>query len=154
MGMLADFKAFALKGNVLDLAVGVIVGGAFGTITKSLVDDVLMPPLGLLLGRVDFKELYVPLSLEKYAELKKDLKDVAPTLAQAVEKGVPTLRYGAFINTCINFVFVAIAVFVLVKVISKLQKQKPPPPAAPPEPTPTEKLLTEIRDALKARPPK
>jgi len=182
MKFLADFKAFVLRGNVVDLAVGVIIGAAFGGVTKSMVDDVMMPPLGLAMGAVDFKDQYLPLIVRpearrKYEDLKADLlkeetdkvtaqnvklaqekrppldmpKSVSPTLEQAIAKGIPTLRYGLFINTIINFLFVAFGVFLIVKLVSALQRSKPPPPATPPEPTPTEKLLAEIRDALKAQ---
>jgi large conductance mechanosensitive channel len=182
MGFFSDFKGFVLRGNVVDLAVGVIIGAAFGGVTKSMVDDVLMPPLGLAMGAVDFKDQYIPLivrpeAMKKYDELKSDLlkeeeekvkaqnlilaKDqkpllpiptsVSPTLDQAVAKGVPTLRYGLFLNTVINFVFVAFGVFLIVKLMMVLQRSKPPPPPAPAEPTPSEKLLAEIRDTLKAQ---
>jgi large conductance mechanosensitive channel len=166
----ADFKKFAMRGNVIDLAVGVIIGAAFGTITKSMVDDVMMPPLGLVMGKVDFKDKYVPLDFTKYDDLQKTLTDeynaarkaknepplppdeeVTPTPDQAKEAGIPMLRYGLFINAVINFIFVAFAVFLLIKGVMKLQRTAPPPP---PEPTTTEKLLTEIRDALKSKPAK
>jgi len=174
MGFLADFKKFALRGNVVDLAVGVIIGASFGTITKSMVDDMLMPPLGLLIGRVDFKEQFLALDRDAYERLSGELNAaraaaegenrtraaagqppvplppaVAPTLEQAREKGIPTLRYGVFVNACLNFVFIAFAVFLLVTGMTKLQKREAPPP---PGPTPTERLLTEIRDALQSRP--
>src|SRR5882672_1512724 len=161
-----------MRGNVVDLAVGVIIGAAFGGITKSLVDDVMMPPLGLAMGAVDFKEQYVPLAIReeasaKYAALKKELQaaaetqartngkppptSVTPTLEQMSAKGIPTLRYGLFINTVINFIFVAFGVFLIVKLMAKLQRAEPPKAAPPPEPTASEKLLAEIRDTLKAQ---
>jgi large conductance mechanosensitive channel len=150
-GFFADFKKFAMRGNVIDLAVGVIIGAAFGTVTKSMVDDVIMPPLGLAIGKVDFKELYVPLDR---AWLESAIKEGGsmPPLAKAQEAGVATLRYGMFINTIINFIFVAFGVFLLVKLMMKLQRQAPPPPPTPAELTTSEKLLTEIRDSLRGKP--
>ena len=151
VGFFADFKKFAMRGNVIDLAVGVIIGAAFGTITKSLVDDVLMPPLGQLMGNVDFKDLYIPLDR---AWLNKAIADGGsmPPLSVAQESGVATIRYGLFLNACINFIFVAFAVFLLIKGMMKLQRQAPPPPPTPAELTTSEKLLTEIRDTLKGKP--
>ncbi|MGE0826661.1 MAG: large conductance mechanosensitive channel protein MscL [Candidatus Binatia bacterium] len=137
--MLDEFKKFVLRGNVLDLAVGVIIGAAFGKIVSSLVDDVLMPPLGLLLGNVDFSNLFINLSGTAYE-----------SLAKAKEAGAPTLNIGLFLNTIINFLLVAFAVFFfIVKPANRLKAA--PPPAAQPEPSPEEKLLTEIRDLLKSR---
>ena len=153
LGFFSDFKKFAMRGNVIDLAVGVIIGAAFGTITKSLVDDVLMPPLGLLMGKVDFKDLYVPLD-RTWLHQAIEKGGSIPPLAEAQAQSIPTLRYGLFINACINFVFVAFAVFLLVKMIMKMQRQAPPPPPAPAEMTTSEKLLAEIRDAVKANAPK
>jgi large conductance mechanosensitive channel len=150
MGFLADFKKFAMKGNFVDLAVAVIIAGAFGTVTTSLVGDVLMPPLGLLLNNVDFKDLYLPLDGAWLDQAMADGGSMPP-LAEAQAAGVATLRYGMFINTLINFVFVAFAVFLLVKVLTNLQKKEPPPP--PPGPTASETLLAEIRDLLKAKRP-
>jgi large conductance mechanosensitive channel len=115
--MLKEFREFASRGNVLDLAVGVIIGAAFGKIVTSLVDDLLMPPLGLLLGRVDFKDLFVSLNGEVYQ-----------SLAAAKGAGAPTLNYGNFVNTVIQFLIVAFAVFMLVRQINRL---KTPAPAAP-----------------------
>lgn len=116
--MLREFKAFALRGNVLDLAIGVIIGAAFGKIVASLVEDMLMPPLGLLLGQVDFSDLFVTLSAASY-----------PSLDAARKAGAPVIAYGAFINTIINFLIVAFAVFLLVRQVNRLQG---PPPAAEP----------------------
>jgi len=116
--MLKDFKAFVMRGNVLDLAVAVVIGGAFGKIVGSLVDDVLMPPLGLVLGNVDFSNLFVSLGAQHF-----------DTLAAAKAAGAPTLNYGLFINTVINFVIVAAAIFMVVRAASRLQK--PAPAAAP-----------------------
>lgn len=119
--MLKEFKAFAIKGNVVDMAVGVVIGAAFGAIVTSLVNDVMMPPLGLLIGKVDFKEKFIPLSAdaEKYVTVKA-----------ATDAGAPILKYGMFLNTCINFLIVAFAVFIAVKLISKLLPPPPPPPPA------------------------
>ena len=114
-----DFKAFVMRGNVVDLAVAVIIGGAFGAIVTSFVNDILMPPLGLLLGRVNFADLFVSLRGDAY-----------PTLAAAKAAGAPTLNYGIFINAVINFLIVAFAVFLLVRQVSRLTT-KPAPAAAP-----------------------
>jgi large conductance mechanosensitive channel len=114
-----DFKAFVMRGNVVDLAVAVIIGGAFGAIVTSFVNDILMPPLGLLLGRVNFADLFVSLRGDSY-----------PTLAAAKAAGAPTLNYGIFINAVINFLIVAFAVFLLVRQVSRLTT-KPAPAAAP-----------------------
>ena len=110
MGMMQEFKQFAIQGNVLDLAVGVIVGAAFGKITTSLVNDIIMPPIGLMLGRVDFKELFVNLGDKPVA-----------TLAEAKTAGVPTLNYGLFINTCIEFLIIAFTIFLVVKWINRFR---------------------------------
>jgi len=134
MSMLKEFKEFASRGNVVDLAVGVIIGGAFGKIVSSLVTDVIMPPIGVLLGKVDFSNLFVNLSG----------KDVA-SVADAKKAGLATLNYGLFLNTTIEFLIVAFAVFLLVKQINRLKKEAPPAPAEPPADV---KLLTEIRDLL------
>ncbi len=140
--MLKQFRDFALKGNVVDLAVGVIVGAAFGTIVTSLVSDVLMPPIGLLVGGVDFANLFVV--------LKDGAKTAGPyaSVAAAKAAGAVTLNIGLFINTVINFVIVAGSVFVMVSLLQKLHKQNPPPPAPPPR---SEALLEEIRDLLKKK---
>jgi large conductance mechanosensitive channel len=138
--MLREFKEFAVKGNVLDMAVGIIIGGAFGRIVGSLVNDVLMPPIGRLLGKVDFSNLYLDLSGADYA-----------SLAEAKKAGAPVLAYGVFLNTVLEFLIVAFAVFLLVKQVNRLRREPEPAPAAPPEPTPSERLLAEIRDTLKAR---
>jgi large conductance mechanosensitive channel len=116
--MLKDFKEFAMRGNVVDMAVGIIIGGAFGTIVKSLVSDVIMPPIGLLLGGVDFSDLFVTL---------KEGVQAGPytTLAAAQEAGAVTISYGLFINSVISFMIVAFAVFLLIKSINKLQKEEP-----------------------------
>ena len=120
--MLKEFKEFAMRGNVIDLAVGVIIGAAFGTIVKSLVDDVLMPPIGLLVGGLDFSNLFVSLSGQHY-----------PSLAAAKEAGAPTINYGLFLNNVLNFMIVAFAVFLLVRQINRLKRETPVPPPAPTE---------------------
>ncbi len=134
MGLVSEFKEFAMRGNVLDLAVGVVVGGAFGKITSSFVADVLMPPIGVLLGGADFSSL--GLTLVEKAEGREAV----------------ILKYGAFINTVIDFLIIAFAVFLLVKAVNAMTRAKEaaPPPAPPPIPDDV-RLLTEIRDALKAR---
>ncbi len=136
--MLKEFKEFAVKGNVIDMAVGVVIGGAFGKIVNSLVADVIMPPIGLLLGKVDFLDLFLNLS-----------GTPAASLAEAKAKGLATLNYGVFLNTTIEFLIIAFAIFVVVKQINRLKREAPPAPAAPPEPTNEEKLLAEIRDLLR-----
>ena len=151
MGFLKEFKAFALKGNVMDMAVGVIIGGAFGKIVTSLVNDILMPPIGMLLGNVDFKDLKVNLAALKDAAVSAVTDGVAPS--------EPVYwNYGAFIQQCIDFTILAFCVFMLVKLMNKLsnlkkeeEKVPAPAPAPVPEPEPTkeELLLTEIRDLLK-----
>ncbi|HJY79646.1 MAG TPA: large conductance mechanosensitive channel protein MscL [Candidatus Binatia bacterium] len=119
--MLKEFKEFAMRGNVLDMAVGIIIGAAFGKIVSSFVADVLMPPIGLLLGKVDFSGLFLNLSGTHYA-----------SLAEAKAAGAPTLNYGVFINTVIDFLIVAFAIFLLIQQINRLQKQPAPAPAGPP----------------------
>ena len=137
MGLFQEFKEFAARGNVIDLAVGVIIGAAFGKIVTSLVEQVVMPPIGLLLGRVDFSNLEWVLAPEDPA-------------TEAVEK--VAIQYGAFVNTVIQFLIVAFVVFLMVKGINRLRRQQAEAPAAPAAPTPTEALLAEIRDELRARP--
>ncbi len=118
--MLKEFKEFAMKGNVLDMAVGIIIGAAFGGIVTSLVNDVLMPPIGLLLGKVDFSNLFLVLKGDTY-----------PTLAAAKQAGATTLNYGLFINTIINFLIVAFAIFLVVKQVNRMRREPAPAPAAP-----------------------
>jgi large conductance mechanosensitive channel len=118
--MWTDFKAFIMKGNVLDLAVAVIIGGAFGAIVTSLVNDVIMPPIGMILGHIDFKDLFFSLNGQSYA-----------TLADAKKASAPVVGYGTFLNTVINFLIVAAVVFIVIKMASKLRKAPAPPPAAP-----------------------
>lgn len=133
MGIGKEFKEFAMRGNVIDLAIGIVIGGAFGKIVASLVNDVLMPPIGLLLGGVDFSKLLIPL---RYAA------DGTVEVA---------LRYGVFINVVIEFIIIAFAIFMMVKGINKMKRKEEAKPAAPPGPTKEEKLLTEIRDLLKKK---
>ncbi len=138
--MLKEFKEFAMKGNVLDMAIGVIIGGAFGKIVSSLVSDVLMPPLGLLMGKVDFSSLFIDLS-----------RTSPPSLAAAKAAGAPTLNYGVFLQSIFDFIIIAFVIFILVKQVNRFRQEAPPPPPAPPAPTNEEKLLMEIRDLLKGR---
>ena len=133
MGIIKEFQDFAVKGNVVDMAVGIIIGGAFGTIVKSLVDDVIMPPIGFALGGIDFSEIVITLQ-----EATAD--------AEAV-----TINIGSFINNVIAFLVVAWAVFMLVKAMNSLKKKAEEAPAEPAAPPKSEVLLEEIRDAIKAR---
>ncbi|HEU5210708.1 MAG TPA: large-conductance mechanosensitive channel protein MscL [Longimicrobiales bacterium] len=126
MGVAQEFKEFAVKGNVVDMAVGIIIGAAFGTIVKSLVDDVLMPPIGLLLGGVDFTDLYLTLKAGTPAGPYE-------TLAAAQEAGAVTVNYGVFVNNVISFLVVALAVFMLVRAINRLRRQEQVAPASPTE---------------------
>ena len=137
--MFKEFKEFALRGNVVDLAVGVIIGAAFGKIVESLVKDVVMPPIGVLLGRVDFANLFVVL---------KHGAQTGPyaSVDAAAKAGAVTLNYGIFINTLISFAIIAWAVFLLIKLINRLKREEAAPPAAPPEEV---QLLREIRDSLR-----
>ena len=136
MGFIKDFKEFALKGNVVDMAVGVIIGGAFGKIVTSIVSNIIMPPIGVLLGGVDF------------TDLKVTLKE-AVTEGENVTEAV-TLNYGQFIQDVVDFLIIALCIFLMIKGITKLTaKKEEPAPEAPAEPSNEEKLLTEIRDLLK-----
>ena len=144
MGFLKEFKEFAVKGNVMDMAVGVIIGGAFGKIVTSVVNDIIMPPIGLLVGGVDFSDMKLT--------MKKTVLDAA---GEVVSPAV-TWNYGAFIQQVVDFTILAFCVFILVKLINSLNKKKEAPAPAPapaPEPQPSkeEVLLTEIRDLLKER---
>jgi len=139
MGFLKEFREFAVRGNVIDMAVGIIIGAAFGKIVNSMVNDVMMPPLGMLLGRVDF------------ADKKLVLKEAVKAAEGVKEQPEVALRYGVFLNEVISFVIVAFCVFLLIKAINRLkrkQEQAPPAPAAPPADV---VLLTEIRDLLARR---
>jgi large conductance mechanosensitive channel len=139
-GLFQEFKEFAMRGNVVDLAVGLIIGAAFGAIVNSLVADVIMPPIGLIMGNVDFSDLFINLSGQDY-----------PSLAVARAAGAPVIAYGSFINAVINFIIVALAIFVLVKGMNQLRRKQAEEPAEPPEAPRQEVLLQEIRDILKAR---
>ncbi len=131
MSLINEFKAFAVRGNVVDMAVGIIIGAAFGKIVSSFVDGVIMPPLGLLIGGVDFSDLAIVL---------KDAVGEAPAVV---------LRYGAFIQTVVDFVIIAFAIFMAIKAINHLKRKEAEAPSAPPAPSKEELLLTEIRDLLK-----
>ncbi|MCK0510230.1 large conductance mechanosensitive channel protein MscL [Aromatoleum buckelii] len=137
MSFMREFKEFAMRGNVIDLAVGVIIGAAFGKIVDSLVKDIVMPVVGRLLGGVDFRHLYINLGDQTYE-----------TMEAAEKAGAPLVKYGQFINTTIDFLIIALAIFLAIKAINRLKRSEPPPP---PEPVELEevKLLREIRDALK-----
>jgi len=140
-GMLKEFRDFAMKGNVLDMAVGIIIGVAFGAIVSSLVKDVLMPPIGLLMGGLDFTNLFITMGSGDYA-----------TLADAEAAGAPVIRYGIFINQVINFLIVAFAIFILIKQMNRFKrKEEEKTPSAPPALPADVVLLTEIRDLLKQK---
>ena len=139
--MWREFRDFAMRGNVIDLAVGIILGAAFTTIVNSLVNDLIMPPLGLAIGGIDFSDFFVTIKGGPQA-----------TLAAAKAAGAVTINYGLFINAVIRFVIVAFAIFILVKQVNRLTRSRAPEtPAPPPEPSRQEVLLAEIRDVLKAR---
>lgn len=131
MGMMSEFKSFAMRGNVVDMAVGIVIGGAFGKIVSSFVADVLMPPIGMLMGGVDFKDLSVV--------IQEAAGDVAAV----------TINYGAFIQTVVDFIIIAFAIFMVIKAMNKMKKKEEEAPAAPPKPSAEVELLTEIRDSLK-----
>ena len=137
MGFISEFKEFAMKGNVMDMAVGVIIGGAFGKIVSSLVSDVLMPLIGKLTGGISFTDLFVNLGEGQYN-----------TLAEAQEAGAAVLAYGQFIQNIIDFIIIAFCIFLMIKGMNKLKKEKPAEPEAPKGPS-QEELLAEIRDLLK-----
>ena len=130
MSMIKEFKEFAVRGNVVDMAVGIIIGAAFGKVVTSLVSDVLMPPIGLILGGVDFSNLMIT--------MKEGVGDIPPV----------AINYGIFINTIIDFIIVAFSIFLVIRVINRFQKEKE---AEPPKPSEQERLLTEIRDLLEKR---
>jgi large conductance mechanosensitive channel len=132
MSLASEFKEFAMKGSVIDLAVGFVIGGAFGTVVSSLVANVIMPPLGLIIGRVDFSKMAVQIGTDP--------------------KGGPVLlKYGMFVQACFSFLIIAIAMFAIIKVINQLRRAPPPAPAVMPPPTKSEELLGEIRDLLARR---
>ena len=138
MSWVQEFKQFALRGNVMDMAIGIIIGAAFGKIVSSLVADILMPPIGKLMGNVDFSSLFIVLGEGTY-----------PSLAAAKAAGAATLNYGLFINTVIDFIIVALAIFLLVKGVNSMHRKQEVHVAPPPAPSAEEKLLAEIRDLLK-----
>lgn len=143
MSMIKEFKDFAMRGNVLDLAVAVIVGAAFGKIVTSMVNDVIMPPIGKAMGGVNFSDLFINLDAAK---------GPFSSLSAAREAGAAVIAYGSFLNTVIDFAIVAFCIFIVIKGINALKrKPAPAPPGPPAEPTKEEKLLTEIRDLLKSR---
>lgn len=133
MGMMQEFKSFAMRGNVVDMAVGIVIGGAFGKIVSSFVADVVMPPIGLIIGGVNFA-------------------DLAITIKEAVgDAAAVTVNYGKFIQTVFDFIIIAFAIFMVIKGMNSLKKKEEEVPAAPPEPSKEEMLLTEIRDALQQK---
>ncbi len=136
MKLVDEFKAFAMRGNVVDMAVGIIIGGAFGKIISSFVGDVLMPPLGLLLGGIDFKDMSIT------------LKDAVMNGAEVVTPAV-SLNYGMFIQNVVDFLIIAFAIFMAIKAMNSMKKKEEEAPAAPPAPTKEQELLSEIRDLLK-----
>lgn len=138
--MWKEFRDFIARGNVIDLAVAVIIGGAFNLIVKSLVDDIIMPPIGLLLGDVDFTNLYINLSGGQYE-----------SLAAAQEAGAATINYGLFINNVVNFLIIAFVIFLIIRRINAMKKKEAETPAPPPAPSAEQQLLAEIRDLLKAQ---
>ena len=140
MGFISEFKEFAMKGNVMDMAVGVIIGGAFGKIVTSLVNDVIMPVVSLATGGIDFTNLFVNLS--------DDVK--YKTLAEAQEAGASVFAYGTFIQNIIDFIIIAFCIFLMIKAMNKMKKKEEPAPEAPKGPT-QEELLAEIRDLLKTK---
>jgi large conductance mechanosensitive channel len=142
--MFKEFRDFAIKGNMLDLAIGVIIGAAFGNIVSSIVDDIFMPVIGLILNGIDFSNFFIVL---------KNPNNVAvPSVAAAKAAGVATLNVGLFINAVVKFAIVAFVLFMVVKAVNSVRRKEAVAPAAPPAPTTEEKLLTEIRDTLRARP--
>ena len=133
MSMMSEFKGFAMRGNVVDMAVGIVIGAAFGKIVSSFVNDVLMPPIGMMMGGVDFSELALVLQ------------------AATEEAAAVTINYGMFIQTVLDFVIIAFAIFMVVRAMNNMKKKEEAAPAAPPKPTAEVELLTEIRDSLKNR---
>ena len=141
MGMMQEFKEFAVKGNVIDLAVGVIIGGAFGKIVTSMVNDLIMPIAGMVFGKLDFSNLFVVLGTVP-AGTAMNLEDLR-------KAGVPVLAYGSFITVAVNFAILAFIIFMMIKQINRLKRKTPPPPPAPPAAAPEDiVLLREIRDSL------
>jgi large conductance mechanosensitive channel len=142
MSMLKEFKEFAMRGNVVDLAVAVVIGGAFGKIVTSMVNDVIMPPIGKVMGGVNFGDLFINLD---------QAKGPFTSLQQAKDAGAAVIAYGSFINTLIDFTIVALCIFMVIKGINSLKRKPAPEPAAAPPPSAEERLLTEIRDILRTR---
>jgi len=138
--MLNEFKEFALRGNVMDMAVGIIIGAAFSTIVRSLVDDIIMPPIGVVTGGVDFSSIFIALNGQHY-----------DSLAAARQAGAPTMNIGLFINNVITFVIVAFVLFMAIKAMNQLRRKQEEEPASEPSPSREVELLTEIRDALVKR---
>ena len=146
MGLIKDFKEFAMRGNVVDMAVGVIIGGAFGTIVNSVINDLIMPVVGKAIGNVDFSNLYVPMS-----DAIKSLPNGAmPALVEARKLG-PVFAYGNFITVAINFLILAFCIFMMIKLMMRMTRKKEAAPATPPAPSKQEVLLEQIRDLLKAK---
>ena len=149
MGVIQEFKKFALKGNVVDMAVGVIIGGAFGKIVTSLVNDIIMPPIGVLLGGANFTDLAL--------KIQREVVEGGADGVESIVKPEVLWKYGSFLQTCLDFMIIAVSIFVMIKVINRLtslRKQEEEEAAAPapePEPTKEELLLTEIRDLLKEK---
>ncbi len=144
MSFMKEFREFAVKGNVMDLAVGVIIGGAFGKIVDSVVNDIIMPLVGLVFGKLDFSNLYIVLGHSSMP--------AGTTLADAKKAGLPILAYGNFLTVALNFVILAFIIFIMVKQVNRLRNSIEPPVAPPPPPTPEDVLLLrEIRDSLKPR---
>lgn len=139
MSFLQEFKKFAMRGNVVDMAVGVVIGGAFGKIVTSIVSDIIMPPIGLLLGGVNFTSLKIVLKQAHTDELTGKVTEAV------------TINYGNFINTTLDFIIIAFSIFMIIKLINSMKKKEEAAPAAPPAPSKEELLLTEIRDLLKAK---
>ncbi|MFQ5529005.1 MAG: large-conductance mechanosensitive channel protein MscL [Gemmatimonadota bacterium] len=142
--MLKEFKEFAAKGNMLDMAVGIVIGAAFATIIGSLVGDIIMPPIGLALGGVDFAELFVVLG-------QGDPAGPYATLAAAKEAGAVTVNWGLFVNSLITFVIIAFALFMVIRGFNAMKREEEAAPEAPPVPSAEEKLLGEIRDLMRAQ---
>lgn len=141
MGMMQEFKDFAVKGNVMDLAVGVIIGGAFGKIVASMVDDLIMPIVGAVFGNIDFSNLFIAMGAIP--------EGTASTLAAMKEAGVPVLAYGNFITVAINFIILAFVIFMMVKQVNRMKREEEAAPAAPEAPPEDVVLLREIRDSLR-----
>ena len=147
MSFIKEFKDFAMRGNVVDLAVGVIIGGAFGKIVTSMVNDILMPPIGKMMGGADFKDLFYNLDPNKLTKAGTAVK----SLADAKDAGAAVIAYGSFINTIIDFTIIALCIFAVIKLMNSMKKKEVAAPAAPPQPSVQEKLLMEIRDSLARR---